>query len=96
MNSVSEGVADVMVNGKSYKVELEPRAGMPICAPMPGRVVTVCVSVGEQVKKGQTVVVVETMKMENEILSEYEGRVSEICVRPGDAVAAETELIVIE
>jgi biotin carboxyl carrier protein len=53
---------------------------------MPGRVVAVLVQEGEAVAAGQGVVVLEAMKMENEIRAEHEGVVSKIHVQPGQAV----------
>ena len=96
VNSVSDGVADVTVNGKSYKVAVGAASGRTVCAPLPGRIVSVSVAVGDEIKEGQVVAILETMKMENEILSEYDGRVSEVWVRPGEVVAGGAELIVIE
>lgn len=96
VNSVFEGIADVVVNGKSYKVELGTLNGRSVYAPLPGRVVSVNIAVGDDVKEGQVIAVLETMKMENEILSEFDGKVVEICVGEGDTVAAGGELVVIE
>ncbi|MDX1501007.1 MAG: biotin/lipoyl-containing protein [Thermoanaerobaculia bacterium] len=53
---------------------------------MPGRIVELMVAVGDQVEKGQGLVVVEAMKMENEIEADAAGRVVEIHVEPGQAV----------
>jgi len=58
----------------------------PITAPMPGLVVKVEVAEGEPVRPGQGVVVVEAMKMENELKAEAEGIVSRVHVAPGDTV----------
>lgn len=94
VNSVSDGLADVVVNGKPYKVSVAS-SGKSVCAPLPGRVVSVNVAVGDEVKEGQVVAVLETMKMENEILSEFDGRVVDIYVVEGEVVASGTELVVI-
>ncbi|MFL6264063.1 MAG: biotin/lipoyl-containing protein [Thermoanaerobaculia bacterium] len=53
---------------------------------MPGRVVAVLVEEGAEVTAGQGIVVLEAMKMENEIRAEHDGRVSKIHVQPGQAV----------
>ena len=58
-------------------------AGGVVAAPMPGRVVKILVTVGEPVKAGQPVAVVEAMKMENELCAETEGTVQEVLVEPG-------------
>jgi biotin carboxyl carrier protein len=67
-----------------------------IVSPMPGRVVRVLVSPGDQVALGQPVVVVEAMKMENELRSPKAGRVKEVAVTPGTSVDAGRVLVVIE
>ena len=53
---------------------------------MPGKVIKIPVSVGTEVKKGQTVIVLEAMKMENEIKASYDGIVKEIYVKEGQAL----------
>jgi biotin carboxyl carrier protein len=67
-----------------------------VTAPMPGRVVRVLVSPGDDVAVRQGVVVVEAMKMENELRSPKAGRVKEIAVTPGTSVEAGRVLVVIE
>jgi biotin carboxyl carrier protein len=67
-----------------------------IAAPMPGRVVRVLVAPGQQVDARQGVVVVEAMKMENELKAPRAGRVKEIHVAPGTSVEAGRILAVIE
>ncbi len=63
---------------------------------MPGKVISVKVKVGDEVKVNQVVLVLEAMKMENEILSEAAGKVKEIKVRPGEAVEGGQTLVVVE
>ena len=67
-----------------------------IVAPMPGRVVRVLVSTGDAVAARQAVVVVEAMKMENELRSPKAGRVKDVAVTPGTSVEAGRVLVVIE
>jgi biotin carboxyl carrier protein len=67
-----------------------------IKAPMPGRVVRILVAVGDDVALKQGVVVVEAMKMENELGAPKAGRVKEISVTEGQSVEAGRVLIVIE
>jgi len=67
-----------------------------VIAPMPGRVVRVLVSPGDQVEARQPVVVVEAMKMENELRSPKAGRVKDVAVAPGTSVDAGRVLVVIE
>ena len=67
-----------------------------IVAPMPGRVVRLLVSRGDEVAARQAVVVVEAMKMENELRSPRPGRVKEVAVTAGASVEAGRVLVVIE
>ncbi len=67
-----------------------------ILSPMPGKVVKLLVGAGDEVTKGQGVVVVEAMKMENELKSPKDGKVTEILVEEGQAVDANAVLLVVE
>jgi biotin carboxyl carrier protein len=67
-----------------------------ILAPMPGKVVKVLVKVGDEVKARQGLVVVEAMKMENELRSPKDGRVIEVLVAEGVSVEAGRPLVVVE
>ena len=67
-----------------------------IKAPMPGRIVRVLVGVGDRVTARQPVLVVEAMKMENELRSPRDGVVTEVRVVPGAAVESNAVLIVID
>jgi glutaconyl-CoA/methylmalonyl-CoA decarboxylase subunit gamma len=62
-------------------------------APLPGVVTKVCVAVGQQIKKGETVVVLEAMKMANNLTAEKDGTVSTILVKEGDSVMEGTALV---
>jgi len=57
-----------------------------VTAYMPGRVVSVLVAEGDAVRAGQGVIVLEAMKMQNEIQAEHDGVVKRVCVEPGQAV----------
>jgi biotin carboxyl carrier protein len=65
-------------------------------APMPGKIVRVLVSVGDQVEAGQGIVVIEAMKMQNELKAPSPGRVASVSVQANDAVIAGAVLAVIE
>ncbi len=65
-------------------------------APMPGKVVKVLAKVGDDVKEGQGVVVIEAMKMENEMKSPKDGKVVEIHVQEGQAVEGGAKLAAVE
>lgn len=67
-----------------------------ITAPMPGKVVKVLVKVGDEVKEGQGLVVVEAMKMENELKSPKAGKVTELFAKEGTAVENNAKLVVVE
>jgi biotin carboxyl carrier protein len=67
-----------------------------VVAPMPGRVVRVLVSKGDEVAARQPIVVVEAMKMENELRSPRTGRVKDIAVGAGESVEAGRVLAIIE
>ena len=90
----------VIVNGRTRRrgaADETGRAGLqPVVAPMPGRVVRVLVSPGDDVAARQGVVVVEAMKMENELRSPKAGKVKEVNVTPGTSVEAGRVLVVIE
>ena len=64
-----------------------------VTAPLPGRVMDILVKVGDKVKTGQDVVVLEAMKMENSIASDFEGTVVRIDVNVGDTVAENAPLV---
>lgn len=68
----------------------------PINAPMPGLIVRVNVQVGDEVQAGQGVVVMEAMKMENELRSSSAGRVKTILAQPGSAVEKGARLVELE
>jgi biotin carboxyl carrier protein len=68
----------------------------PVVAPMPGRVVRVLVAVGDDVAARQGVVVVEAMKMENELRSPIAGRIKEVSVTPGMSVESGRVLVIVE
>lgn len=59
-----------------------------ISAPMPGKVLSIKVSVGEKVTKGQIIMILEAMKMENEIVASQDGTVASIDVNEGASVEA--------
>jgi biotin carboxyl carrier protein len=100
----------VVVSGRRYGFAVEdPRslrgrrgagAGTegprPVKAPMPGRVVRLLVKAGDEVEEGQGVVVIEAMKMQNELRSPKAGRVVRVGATVGDTVASGDVLVVVE
>lgn len=61
-------------------------AGEKVCAPMPGNILAVNVSNGSAVKKGDVLMILEAMKMENEIMAPCDGTVTSVSVTKGAAV----------
>ena len=76
---------------KSVKI-----TGNTVNAPLPGRILEIKVKEGDEVAEGQEVAVLEAMKMENTITSNYKGRVKQLFVQPGDTVATDAPLIELE
>ncbi len=67
-----------------------------IKSPLPGVILDVKVNVGDTVKKGQVIIILEAMKMENNINADKDGKVTAIHVRKGDPVLEGTDLVIIE
>ncbi len=81
------------------KVEVKPQepiTGPTLAAPMGGRIIEVKVAPGDKVAKGQTVLVYEAMKMENDVPAEREGVVKRVFVKPDDVVATDQVLVEFE
>jgi propionyl-CoA carboxylase alpha subunit len=67
--------------------------GKQVLCPMPGLVVSIAVKEGQEVKAGETVAVVEAMKMENVLRAEIDGTVKKINAKPGDSLAVDTVIL---
>lgn len=80
----------------SQEVKEEPITGKVVEAPMPGSIFKLQVQVGDTVSKGQSVIILEAMKMENNIASDYAGKVKRIFVKEGMSVQAGAKLVEIE
>lgn len=76
-------------------VQAPAGGGTPVVSPLPGNVLAVNVKVGDRVKAGQVLVLVEAMKMENEIAAPADGTVKQLCVSKGAVVATGDTLLVI-
>jgi biotin carboxyl carrier protein len=108
--SEHEGVSLVEVGGETYPIRVEEESryiirtrggragtsGQVLKAPMPGKVVLVEVEVGQAVRPGDGLVVLEAMKMENEFRAATAGTVKEVRVEAGQAVNPGDVLVVIE
>jgi len=64
------------------------QGSVSVTAPMPGKILGVKASVGQAVKKGEAIIVLEAMKMENEIVAPSDGTIASINVAAGDSVEA--------
>ena len=107
-----KGAYELWLDGHVYEVEaLDERARAirdlsaatagpagpaPLVAPMPGLIVRVTVTEGDEVQAGQGVVVMEAMKMENELRAAGKGRVKRVLVSPGTAVEKGAVLVEME
>jgi len=108
--SPNAGGFQVFVDGESFQVGLvDPRRDGPsssggtaasgpmaVSAPMPGKVVRILAAEGEEVRQGQGLVVVEAMKMQNELTSPGSGRIRAVRVEEGQAVNAGEALVLVE
>ena len=65
-------------------------------SPLPGVILDIKVKEGDEVKKGQTIVILEAMKMENSINADKDGKVTAINVSKGESVLEGTDLVIIE
>ena len=70
-------------------------AGEQVTAPMPGNILKVNVNVGDKVKEGQVLVVLEAMKMENEIMAPHDATIAQVVVSKGSTVDTGAPLVVL-
>lgn len=127
INSINDNIANVVVNGEEYEVQMEKEpepvkkkvvvrpvaqpeaetASAPtstnkvdlnnaVKSPLPGVITEIKVKVGDEVKAGDTVVVLEAMKMANDLDAEKSGKVTAVLVKEGESVMEDTPLVVIE
>lgn len=71
-------------------------AGEKVTAPMPGTILDVKVSVGDTVTKGQAIMVLEAMKMENDIVAPCDGKITSVTVKKGDTVNSADTLATVQ
>jgi biotin carboxyl carrier protein len=106
---IGEDCAWITIQGHRFRVAItDPRRWNPkrasahghdrenIIAPMPGKIVRVLVTPGERVERGQGIVVVEAMKMQNELKAHRGGRIAALAVSEGETVPAGAILATIE
>ena len=73
-----------------------PEGGEQVTAPMPGTILSINVAAGDTVKRGQVLMILEAMKMENEIMCPCDGKVASVNTSKGAAVGSGTLLCVIQ
>lgn len=73
-----------------------PAGGEKVCAPMPGNILAVNVSNGSAVKKGDVLMILEAMKMENEIMAPHDAKVAQVLAAKGATVNTGDVLVVLE
>ena len=78
------------------RVRAKPLGRIAVKAPMPGLVVAVRVTGDQQVSAGDVLVILESMKMENEVRAPSDGRVSRVHVRPSETVEKGQTLVVLK
>ena len=80
----------------AHKIKKTKESVYKVKAPLPGNILTISVKEGDEVTKGDPLLVYEAMKMENKLTSEKTGVVSRILVKPGDSVLQEDDLLEME
>ena len=100
----------VSIDGSQFEVQIEQERGSPkregrsrnsssrsgnISSPIPGKVVSIHVSVGDQVEEGAVLLILEAMKMQNEVQAPISGMVTELNCETGDSIEANSPLVVI-
>ena len=89
--SPSEIQPEAQVQTQSTPVSSNTSA--ELIAPIPGKIFKVHVKPGDAVKSGDLLMIIEAMKMENEVMAEFDGKISGIPVKEGDSVAAGDVLV---
>ena len=86
---------EAVVPSAPAPVAAAPVAGEAVTAPMPGNILKVAVSAGQSVKEGDLLVVLEAMKMENEIFAPKTGTVAQVLVQKGSTVDTGATMVVL-
>ncbi len=102
INSVSESApvaapvaAPVVPAPAATPAPVAPADGVKVCAPMPGTILSVNKAAGESVNAGEIIVILEAMKMENEIVAPTAGTIKQVLVQKGENVDTDAVLAVI-
>ena len=91
--SVSAGLAFLKAGEETDASATKVKKSVKIKSQMPGKILRVSIKAGDVVKKGQAVMVMEAMKMENEIKSPQDGTIKEVKVTEGQAIETGAELV---
>ena len=92
---VDEGVSNEVTRRSTGRGKRRNRSGT-ISSSIPGKVVSLHAAVGDQVEEGEVLLILEAMKMQNEIQAPIQGTVSEVNCESGDSVEANVPLVIIE
>jgi len=92
----SETVKETKKKNEDAPAAVPTGDGRKVESPIQGAVVAVKVEVGKSVKKGDVLIVVEAMKLENDVVSPFDGVVSEVLVKKGDSVTSKQPVVVIK
>ena len=92
---VDEGVSNAVTRRSTGRGKRRNRSGT-ISSSIPGKVVSLHAAVGDRVKEGEVLLILEAMKMQNEIQAPIQGTVSEVNCESGDSVEANVPLVIIE
>ena len=91
-----KNVATAPAAEKPAASAVKSSAGCTVVSPMPGTVLEVKAAVGQSMKAGEIIIVIEAMKMENEIVSPQDGVIDAIPVKKGDAIDTDAVLAVLK
>ena len=86
--TVEEGAAGSAASAPKAAAAAGAAGSVKVNAPMPGKILSVKASAGQAVKKGDVIMILEAMKMENEVVAPQDGTVASINVAAGDSVEA--------
>lgn len=84
---------DVLQSQEFFKVQQSVEDMHQLLAPMPGKLIQICVKEGDEVKAGQKLVILESMKMENALVAPKDAIIEKICVKEGEQVSTDKELL---
>ena len=95
-NNIPQPIIKTEVKKPQAMPKPAPVSGNMIVAPMPGKIIKILVTKGKQVKTGDVLLILEAMKMEQEIRTNQDGKITEISVAEGQSVKKEDVLVVFE